>query len=176
MPLPVTVRPATPADWPALWAIFRTVVAAGDSYAFAPDTPEDEARAFCLGPGVVTFVAVEGERLLGFYELRANQPGLGDHVANAGFMVDPGARGRGLGRLLGEHALAEAARLGFRAMQFNYVVSTNTAAVALWRRLGFAAVGRIPLAFRHRELGPVDVLVMHRHLADVPDLDRGAEE
>jgi L-amino acid N-acyltransferase YncA len=160
----VTIRPATAADWPAMWAIFRAVVAGRDTYTFAPDTAEDVARAYFLGPGVCSRVAEVEGRVAGMYKLVPNQAGLGDHVANASFMVAPQAGGRGLGRALGEHCLDEARRAGFRAMQFNFVVSTNTRAVRLWQSLGFRIVGTLPRAFRHGTLGEVDALVMFREL------------
>ena len=109
----------------------------------------------------------EGGRVVGMYKLIANQRDLGSHVANASFMVSPTYAGRGVGRQLGLHCLREAARAGYRAMQFNFVVSTNTAAVALWQKLGFAIVGTLPKAFRHQSLGYVDAYVMHRFLDDI---------
>jgi ribosomal protein S18 acetylase RimI-like enzyme len=96
--------------------------------------------------------------------LHPNQIGLGDHVANAGFLVDPGFRGRGVASAMCEHSLATARAAGYRAMQFNFVVSTNETAVRLWRRHGFEIVGRLPKAFRHATLGAVDALVMYRLL------------
>jgi L-amino acid N-acyltransferase YncA len=160
------IRLADDADWPGIWSIFRVVVSSGDTYAYDPDTPEEEARRLWTAAPARAYVAVDPESgaVAGTYTVRPNQPGLGSHVANAGFMVAPGLSGRGTGRALGEHALAEARRLGFEAMQFNFVVSTNERAVWLWQALGFAIVGTVPGAFRHRGLGPVDVHVMHRRL------------
>jgi len=160
----VEIREATEADHDAVWDIFREVVSAGDSYPFEPDMPREQALRYWTGSGVRTFVAVVDGRVVGTYILKPNQPGLGDHVANAAFMVGSGGRGRGVGRAMGEHALREASQGGFLAMQFNFVVSTNAGAVALWRKLGFAVVGTVPKAFRHREHGLVDVYVMHRFL------------
>jgi L-amino acid N-acyltransferase YncA len=160
------IRPADGADWPGIWEIFRVVVAAGDTYSYDPDTPEEKARTMWTAAPARAYVAVDpaSGAVAGTYTLRPNQPGLGSHVANAGFMVAPGLSGRGTGRALGEHALAEARRLGFLAMQFNFVVSTNERAVRLWQSLGFAIAGTVPGAFRHRERGLVDVHVMHRWL------------
>ncbi len=110
-------------------------------------------------------VAERDGTVVGTYIVRANQPGLGSHVANAAFMVAPDARGLGVGQAMGEHCLAEAQRLGFRAMQFNFVVSTNEAAVRLWQRLGFEIVGTLPGAFRHAEKGYVAAYVMYRSLS-----------
>ena len=110
------------------------------------------------------FVAEEDGRILGTYYLRANQLGGGDHVANCGYITASGATGRGIARRMCEHSLAHARARGFRAMQFNLVVSTNERAVRLWQSLGFAIVGRLPLAFHHPSQGDVDALVMYRAL------------
>lgn len=155
---------ARPADWPAIWTILRAVISTGETYAYAPDTTEEAARTSWIEPPATAYVAAEGNQVLGTYTLKPNQPGLGAHVANAGFMVAPNQSGRGIGRAMGEHALAEARRAGYTAMQFNFVVSTNTRAITLWQSLGFAIVGTVPQAFRHKSLGPVDVHVMHRFL------------
>ena len=162
----LTIREATTEDQDAIWAIFHEVVAAGDTYVFDPETPRDLALAYWFHPAARPYVALSGERVVGTYILRPNQPGLGAHVANAAFMVAASARGLGVGRAMGEHCLAEARRVGFRAMQFNFVVSTNTAAVRLWERLGFKVVGTLPGAFRHRTCGFVDVFVMFRPLTE----------
>ena len=160
----MTIRRATDADFESMWPIFRAVVAGGDTYTFPPDTPRDEALAYWFGPGATSYVAEDQGRIVGMYKIVRNQPGLGSHVANASFMVDPSCSGRGIGRQMGEHCLAEARRQGYLAMQFNFVVSTNAPAVALWQKLGFAVIGTIPKAFRHRALGYVDAYVMHRSL------------
>ncbi|HVL15962.1 MAG TPA: GNAT family N-acetyltransferase [Gemmata sp.] len=161
---PHTIREAREGDWPHVWALFRAVAAAGDVFAYDEHTPEAVARKLWFDPPAVCFVAeVEGQ-FAGTYYVRPNQPGRGGHVANAGYMVAPAFRGRGLARALCEHSLAAAQRLGFTAMQFNFVVATNTAAVKTWEACGFAVVGRLQGAFRHRELGPVDALVMFRAL------------
>ena len=162
---PVVVRPATDADWTALWPIVEAVVRAGETYAWPRDLPEPAARALWMqtAPGI-TLVAVDGDQLLGSATIKPNQMGPGSHVANASFMVGPAARGRGVGRLLGQAALDQARSAGFSAMQFNAVVETNTAAVALWRSLGFAVVGTVPEAFDHPTRGLVGLHVMHRRL------------
>lgn len=162
----VQVRRAAPGDWAGIWPIFRAVVAAGDTYAFAPDIGEETARTLWTAPPACAYVATDARgEIVGTYFLKSNQPDLGSHVANAGFMVAPRAGGRGIGRALGEHALCEARALGFRAMQFNFVVSTNTRAVALWQALGFQIIGTVPAAFQHQALGRlVDVYIMHRVL------------
>jgi L-amino acid N-acyltransferase YncA len=160
----ITIRESTKGDADAIWEIFHAVIASGDTYVFKPDTPREEALAYWSGPATRTYVAEKDNRVAGTYILRPNRPGLGSHVANAAFMVSPQARGLGVGRAMGEHCLAEAQRLGYRAMQFNFVVSTNEAAVRLWKRLGFRIVGTLPGAFRHATKGFVDVYVMFRAL------------
>ncbi len=167
----VTIRPACEGDFPGMWAIFAAVVARGDSYVFAADTSQDDARAYFLGPEIATWVAEQDGEVVGMYKLIPNRRDRGAHVANASFMVAPACSGRGIGRRMGLHCLREARRAGFVAMQFNFVVSTNTPAVALWRSLGFDIVGTVPRAFRHATLGDVDVYVMHRTLAGVEDLE-----
>lgn len=163
----MTIRTATPADFDAMWPIFQAVVATGTTYVFAPETSREDAQAYWFGPGIQCFVAEEAGRIVGMYKLVANRRDLGSHVANASFMVDPHYSGRGAGKAMGLHCLREAKRAGFLAMQFNFVVSTNQPAVALWQRLGFTIVGTLPKAFRHRELGLVDAYVMFRTLDDV---------
>jgi L-amino acid N-acyltransferase YncA len=160
----MTIRPATTCDSDPIWEIFRAVIAPGDTFVFDPATPRHEALAYWFGPHTHTFVAEHDGQIAGSYILRPNQPGLGSHVANAGFMVSPSARGLGLGKAMGEHCLQEARRLGFRAMQFNFVVSTNEAAVRLWQQLGFRIVATLPGAFRHSQCGFVDAYVMFQTL------------
>jgi L-amino acid N-acyltransferase YncA len=160
----MNIRIAHKADEDAIWEIFRSVVAPGDTYAFDPATSREEGLAYWFSPGAHTYVAEKDGRIVGTYILKPNQPALGSHVANAGFMVSPSARGLGVGRSMGEHCLIEAHRLGFRAMQFNFVVSTNAPAVRLWQQLGFEIVGTLPGAFRHSQRGMVDAYVMFRKL------------
>jgi ribosomal protein S18 acetylase RimI-like enzyme len=158
------IRPATPADAAAIWRIFQAVVAPGDTYSFTRETTERDAVAYFIGAGITSYIAEEDGDVVGMYKLIPNRIGRGSHVANASFMVDPHAQGRGAGRALGEHCLHEARRQGFEAMQFNFVVSTNIAGVALWKKLGFEIVGTLPKAFRHATLGDVDAYVMYRSL------------
>jgi L-amino acid N-acyltransferase YncA len=158
------IRRAQAADFVRIWEIFHAVVAKGDTYVYDPDSTRDEARAIWMTTLGQTWVAVLDGEVVGTYLLRPNQPGLGSHVANCGYMVHADRAGRGIGRALCEHSLATAREAGFLAMQFNLVVSTNTAAVALWQKMGFAIVGTVPKAFHHRQLGLVDVHVMHRFL------------
>lgn len=158
------IRPATKADHDAIWKIFHEVVAAGDTYALDPRMSRADALHYWFGPNTETYVAENGGRVVGTYILRSNQSGGGSHVANAAFMVAPHTRGQGIGRAMGEHCLSEARRLGFCAMQFNFVISTNESAIHLWNELGFKIVGSLPGAFRHPEKGDVDVYVMYRSL------------
>lgn len=160
----LVLRPARDDDADALWAILQPVLAAGETYALPRDLPRDQALAYWCGADRRTYVAEAEGAVLGTYYLRANQPGGGDHVANCGYMTAPAARGRGVARTMCRHSLDEARRHGFTAMQFNFVVSTNDAAIALWRSMGFAEVGRLPGAFRHPVQGPVDALVMFQTL------------
>ena len=161
------IRRASDEDADAIWDIFHAVVAGRDTYAFAPDTGRDEGVGYWFGPQVTSFVAQIDGRVVGMYKLIANRRDLGAHVSNASFMVHPSATGRGVGRALGVHCLHEARRQGYEAMQFNFVVSTNRRAVALWQRLGFRIVGTLPRAFHHGALGLVDAYVMHRFLDDI---------
>ena len=162
----LNIRPAAQADRDAIWNIFHEIVAAGDTYAFDPGMSREEALAYWFRADTRTYVAENEERVVGTYILRANQHGAGSHVANAAYMVAKDARGLGVGRKIAEHSLSEARRFGFRAMQFNFVVSTNEGAVRLWKQLGFEVVGTLPGAFRHPRKGYVDVYVMFRSLQD----------
>ncbi|MGQ0840117.1 GNAT family N-acetyltransferase [Actinokineospora sp.] len=159
------VRRASAADWPRIWPLWHRVVSTGETYMSAPDTDrETAAGVWLLPPPAAIFVAEDGSDVVGTALLKPAQPGLGDHVANAAFMVDPDRAGQGIGRRLAEHVLDAARALGYTAMQFNAVVSTNTAAIALWTSLGFDVLATIPGAFRHARLGPVAIHVMFREL------------
>lgn len=159
------IRPYEESDWPSVWPLLHETFAAGDTYTFSPQSSEQEIHRAWVEVPAATFVAcsLDGQ-ILGTYFLKANQPGLGAHVCNCGYVVAPQARGQGIASLMCEHSQVEAIAMGFRAMQFNFVVSTNERAVQLWQRLGFAIVGRLPGAFNHRELGYVDAFVMFKQL------------
>ena len=166
MPTELRIRPATDEDWPRVWPFFSAIVDAGETYAYPPDlTPEAARRLWMEPPPSLTVVAVDRDgTVLGSAKTGPNRPGRGAHVATASFMVAPAGAGRGAGRALAEHVLAWAREQGYRAMQFNAVVETNTRAVALWRSLGFAVIGTVPEAFEHPEHGFVGLHVMHRRL------------
>jgi L-amino acid N-acyltransferase YncA len=158
------IRPARPEDAVAIWSVIRPIIRAGDTYALDPQMSEADARAYWLGSDKETFVAEEDGLTLGTYYMRPNQAGGGAHVCNCGYMTSTAATGRGIARLMCQHSLDHARARGYRAMQFNFVVSTNQRAVRLWESLGFTIVGRLPLAFRHPTLGYVDALVMFQSL------------
>ncbi|HUR74221.1 MAG TPA: GNAT family N-acetyltransferase [Sporichthya sp.] len=160
----MNIRDATEADWPEIWSFFQPIMAAGETYTVDRDISEPEARAGWLPPHARVFVAVEAGRVVGTAKLVRNFGGPAAHVANASFVVDPAAAGRGIGRALGEHVLAAARAAGYRAMQFNAVVETNTGAVALWRSLGFDILTTVPEAFDHPGQGLVGLHVMYRAL------------
>lgn len=158
------IRPALDGDASAIWRVIAPVFRAGETYPLARDVSERDALAYWFTPGHEVFVAEDGADILGSYYLRANTGGGGAHVANCGYIVAPHARRRGVARAMCQHSLARARDRGFRAMQFNFVISTNEQAVRLWQSCGFTIVGRLPRAFEHPTLGYVDALVMFREL------------
>jgi L-amino acid N-acyltransferase YncA len=158
------IRRATDSDHEAIWEIFREVIAAGETYPLEPNISRTEALAYWLQRDAHVYVVENSGEIVGSYSLHANQSGGGAHVANAGFIVKADARGQGIGRAMGEHCLSEARRLGFRALQFNFVISTNQSALRLWQELGMKIVGTLPGAFWHPIKGYVDVYVMYRSL------------
>ena len=156
----IKIREATNLDHGAIWTIFGEVIAAGETYPIDPNISRKEAFAYWFQSDAHAYVAENDGKAVGAYTLHRNQSGGGAHVANAAFIVSKHARGQGVGRAMGEHCLKEARRLGFRAMQFNFVVSTNESAVKLWQDLGMKIIGTLPRAFRHPTRGYVDVYVM----------------
>jgi L-amino acid N-acyltransferase YncA len=161
----VNIRPATDADWPRIYPFFAATVAAGETYAYPEDLTEQTARDLWMErPPGQTVVAVDGDVVLGSAKMGPNRPGRGAHVATASFMVDPAAQGRGVGRALGEYVIEWARSSGYRSIQFNAVVETNSAAVALWRSLGFDVLTTVPEAFDHPRHGLVGLHVMYRRL------------
>lgn len=158
------VRPARADDAGAIWAILEPTIRAGETYPLPRDMSERDALAYWFGDGHEVFVAEDAGRVAGTYYLRANTTGGGAHVCNCGYMTAADSFGKGVARAMCAHSLDEARRRGFRAMQFNLVISTNTRAVALWQAMGFAIVGRLPGAFQHPTHGYVDALVLFQTL------------
>jgi ribosomal protein S18 acetylase RimI-like enzyme len=158
------IRRSVPEDRAAIWSIIEPVIRAGETYALDREMSEDEALAYWMGRETETFVAEEAGAILGTYYMRPNQAGGGNHVCNCGYLTSAEASGRGVARKMCLHSLDHAKARGFRAMQFNFVVSTNERAVRLWESLGFKVVGRLPLAFNHPTRGYVDALVMFQPL------------
>ena len=158
------IRPAAASDGDAIWAILEPVIRAGETYALDRDMSRTEALAYWTGGDHETFVAEDGDRVVGTYFLRPNQAGGGNHVCNCGYVTAADSGGKGVARMMHEHSLQRARERGFRAMQFNFVISSNERAVRLWQSLGFDTIGRLPDAFLSPSLGYVDALVMYRTL------------
>ena len=158
------IREAVEVDADAIWAILEPVIRAGETYPQPRDMNREEALAFWFSAGHEVFIAEDGGEIVGTYFLKANQKGGGAHVANCGYMTATQATGRGVARAMCADSLKRARQRGFRAMQFNFVVSTNDRAVRLWQKFDFEIVGRLPKAFQHPKLGFVDAFVMYRQL------------
>ena len=158
------IREAVTGDQDGIWAILEPIIRAAETYPLPRNMSEEDALAYWLSPGHEVFVAEDNRAVVGTYFLKANQKGGGAHVANCGYMTAPHAMGRGVARAMCTHSLERAKERGFRAMQFNFVVSTNERAVRLWQSLGFEIVGRLPKVFEHPKLGFVDAFVMYRQL------------
>lgn len=159
------IREATRDDFEQIWPIFNEVASAGETYGYARDTTREQALEMWMEAPRKTFVFEDNGTILGTYYIKTNQAGPGDHVCNCGYMVASAARGRGVASAMCEHSQEVARALGYKAMQFNFVASTNEGAVRLWSKLGFATVGRLPKAFNHPSRGYVDALVMYKWLA-----------
>ena len=160
----INIRTANESDRAAAWKIIKSVIAGGDTYVFDPASPEDEMLTYWFSPEKYVYVAEENGEVVGTYWIKANQPGLGSHVGNGAYMVSPAAKGKGVGRLMAEHSIEEARRLGFKSIQFNFVVKSNEVAVRLWQSVGFEIIGEIPDAFDHREHGMTNAYIMYRKL------------
>lgn len=158
------IRPVLPTDKEALWAIIEPVIRAGDTYMYAPDSSREKMLGIWYDSEKYAYVAEDNGKIVGTFFLKANQPDLGSHVVNAGYMVHPEARGRGIAEQMCRFSIVEAKRLGFLAMQFNCVISTNTTAVRLWQKCGFDIIGTLPKAYQHAQLGLVDAHVMYQWL------------
>ncbi len=158
------IRAAQPDDFDVIWPLLRDVFRAGDTYAVDPAISKAEAHAYWMTQARATYVVETDAGIVGTYYIKTNQPGGGAHICNCGYIVSPAARGQGIAAALCAHSQDEARLLGYQAMQFNFVLASNTGAVRLWHRLGFATVGKIPDAFTHPRLGLVDAFVMHKRL------------
>lgn len=159
------IRVSQPDDADSIWSILEPTIRAGETYTLPRDMSRQEAFAYWFAPQHEVFVAQADAQILGTYFLQANQQGGGSHVANCGYITAPWATGRGVARAMCAHSLDRARERGFKAMQFNFVVSTNQRAIALWQSFGFEIVGRLPGAFHHPSAGFVDAFVMYRSLA-----------
>lgn len=158
------VRPASRRDDEGIWRIMEPIIRAGETYPLASDMSKADALNYWHGPEDEVFVVEAGDEILGTYHLRPNQAGGGSHIANVGYMTSSTATGKGVGRQMVEHSLQQAREKGFKAIQFNFVVSTNEHAVRLYKNFGFETIGTVPLAFLHPKRGYVDVLVMFKTL------------
>ncbi|MGL6133436.1 MAG: GNAT family N-acetyltransferase [Prochlorococcaceae cyanobacterium] len=166
---PLQIRSFEPADWPGVWQVLEPVFRAGETFPHDPEITEAEAHALWVNQSHAVLVALDvAGAVVGTYTLKPNSLCLGAHVANAGYVVAGHCRRQGIGSHLCQHSLQMARRLGFRAMQFNLVVSTNAAGIRCWRKNGFRIVGTLPGAFRHKQLGYVDALVMVQGLVEGP--------
>jgi len=159
----IELRKAEDTDRPAIWQIIKEVIASGDTYVFPPDSNEDDMLSYWLGGDKHTYVAELEGRVVATFWIKANQPGLGSHISNAAYMVSANARGKGVGKQIALWSLDEARRLGFTAMQYNFVVKTNPA-VKLWQSIGFEVIGEIPNAFASDKTGLTNAYIMYRKL------------
>jgi ribosomal protein S18 acetylase RimI-like enzyme len=171
----LSIRPFEESDWPSLWPILRSTFSKGDTYTFATDASENEIFNAWTQVPTATFVACDvSGQIVGSYYIKPNQPGNASHVCNCGYVVSELARGKGVASLMCEHSQSTALELGFLAMQFNFVVSSNSGAVRLWQKLGYDIVGVLPRAFRHPLAGFVDAFVMYKWLANQPTIQADA--
>jgi ribosomal protein S18 acetylase RimI-like enzyme len=160
----MNIREATTKDFDQIWPIFHEIAAAGETYAYPRDITKEQARKLWMEKPEKTYVVEEDGDIMGTYYIKTNQEGPGDHVCNCGYMVASDARGRGLATAMCEHSQERALELGYKAMQFNFVASSNEGAIRLWHKLGFTTVGRLPKAFHHPAKGYIDALVMYKWL------------
>jgi RimJ/RimL family protein N-acetyltransferase len=159
------IRKYQEADWNHVWPIIEKAFRSGETYAFSPEITEDEAHKVWIESPKETYVSIdEDSEILGTYYIKPNQPTLGSHVCNCGYIVSENARGKGVASNMCEHSQEIAITLGFRAMQYNLVVSTNEGAIRLWKKLGFQVVGNLPRAFNSKSVGYIDALVMYKEL------------
>jgi ribosomal protein S18 acetylase RimI-like enzyme len=159
------IRKYQETDWSQVWPMIAKVFRAGETYAFSPEITEEEARKVWIELPRETYIAIgQDKKILGTYFIKRNQPGLGAHVCNCGYIVSENVRGQGIASYMCEHSQQVAVNLGFRAMQYNLVVSTNEGAIRLWKKLGFQVIGTLPKAFNSRSSGYVDALIMYKEL------------
>ena len=158
------IREASIGDFEAIWPIFQEIVHAGETYGFDTNTSKQQAEQIWMALPRKTYVVEEHGQILGTYYLKTNQAGPGSHVCNCGYMVSSQARGMGMATTMCQHSLLTAKKMGYHAMQFNFVASSNEGAVRLWTKLGFETVGRLPRAFNHPKFGFVDAFVMYKEL------------
>lgn len=162
----MNIRKATKEDWDAIWPIFREIAVAGDTYAYEIDISKKQAETHWLSVPLITYVFVEDNEILGSYYLKTNHAGPGKHVCNCGYMVAASARGRGLASAMCEHSQKMAKEFGYKAMQFNFVATSNEGAIRLWNKLGYTSVGKLPKAFNHPQKGFIDALVMYKQFCE----------
>lgn len=158
------IRKANEPDKTEVWEIIKEVISTGESYIFYPNTPREKMLEYWFAADKETYVAVSENEIVGTFFIKANQPDLGSHICNAGYMVSSKTKGKGIGRKMVEFSLTEGKNLGYQAMQFNFVVKSNEIAVKLWLALGFEIIGEIPEAFQHKENGLTNALIMYRKL------------
>ncbi|MHA1128889.1 MAG: GNAT family N-acetyltransferase [Alphaproteobacteria bacterium] len=162
----IEITPYTPAHWPEIWTILEPVFYAGETYAYATDITESQAHAVWINTPKATYVALEDGEVLGTFYIKPNQPALGAHVCNCGYVVGPNARGKGVAAQMCDFSQGVAVQMGFSSMQYNLVAASNEGAVRLWQRHGFQIIGTLPKAFNHQRLGLVDAHVMYKTLTD----------
>ena len=160
----MNIREVIDGDFDDIWPIFHAIVNKGDTYAYPRDTNKEQAQNLWLEMPLITYVVEKNSVILGTYFIKTNQTGAGEHVCNCGYMVAPDAQGQGLATLMCQHSQRQALELGYKAMQFNFVAASNTGALKLWQKLGFATVGCLPKAFLHPQLGYIDAMVMYKWL------------
>jgi L-amino acid N-acyltransferase YncA len=158
------IRKVRISDRPDIWKIFHRIIQSGDTYVYPPETTFDTFKKYWFAKDQKCFVIADGTELLGSYILKSNQPGLGSHIANASYIVNPEYQGKGIGKKLCNHSIAEAKKSGYLGIQFNIVVSTNKSAIELWKKTGFEITGTTPMGFKHKQLGYVDTYIMYLKL------------
>lgn len=160
----IQIDKTTEADFDKIWDIFQPIIQAGGTYVYSPDTTKEEALSIWFDKSYDTYLATLDGDVVGAYVIRPGHRDLGAHISNAAYIIADKYRGKGYGELLGKHSIEQARKLGYKAMQFNYVVSSNKIAINLWRKIGFSIVGTIPSAYNHPKLGYIDIHIMYRKI------------